>query len=298
MKPFATAAALAVAAGLLSPPAAAQYQLPSHPVEERVRLPYEAIDASVVRVRTIATLDQEVLDPLTGALDTISRPLSVYGTGVVIGEVYQDGRWEYLVLTNHHVADVSNYVISDGRFLRENKHNTRAVPTVPEESYLVTQEREEIAEDDILLIEVARNPRGDMTLLRTVGATRELTPFRGAIGYRDGQVSPGASVVTSGFPYTGGKVLAMGSVREVDRLHSLGQPHEDFVVDLPVERGQSGSPVFMVEMLESPAGPQPQFTLIGLLHASEKGEKFMVPYGLWKDSLIGLPETLAYRLVR
>jgi hypothetical protein len=298
VKRLATAAALAVAMGLMTAPAAAQYQLPTHPVEEGVRLPYEAIDASVVRVRTIATLEQEVADPLTGELSTISRPLSVYGTAVVIGEVYLDGRWEYLVLTNHHVADVSNYVISDGRFLRENKHNTRAVPTVPEESYLVTEEREEIGEDDILLIEVARNPRGDMTLLRTVGATRELTPFRGSIGYRDGQVRPGASVITSGFPYTGGKILAMGTVREVDRLHELGQPHEDFVVDLPVERGQSGSPVFMVETVQTAAGPQPQFTLIGLLHASEKGERFMVPYGLWKESLVGLPETLAYRLVR
>lgn len=295
MNRFFTLAALAASLALIPEPAVAQYQMDSHPVEESLRLQYEAIDASVVRVRTIANLEQEVTDPRTGKLAKVKRPLSVYGTGVVIGEDYVDGNWEYLVVTNHHVADVSNYVISDGRFLRENKHNTRAVPTVPEESYVVAEERDEIAEDDIRLVEVARNPRGDMTLLRTVGAKRELTPFRGRIGYRAGQVASGAQVITSGFPYTGGKVLALGKVLEVDRLHELGQPHEDFVVDLPVERGQSGSPVFMVETaLDGVA----QFTLIGLLHASEKGEKFMVPYGLWKDSLVGLPEVLAQRLVR
>ena len=82
---------------------------------------------------------------------------------------------------------------------------------------------------------------------------------------------------------------------EGDRVHELGQPHEDFVVDLPVEHGQSGSPVFM---LDRQADGRVQFTLIGLVHASEKGEKFMVPYALWKDSLVGLPEVFAQRLVR
>ena len=81
----------------------------------------------------------------------------------------------------------------------------------------------------------------------------------------------------------------------MSRHHDLGVPHVDFTVNLPVERGQSGSPVFLVET--APDG-EAQFTLIGLLHASEKGEKFMVPYGLWKESLVGLPEMLAQRLVR
>ena len=126
-------AALALAAGLAPSPAGAQVEPEGYGVEPAVRSQYAAVDSSVVRVRTIATLEQEVTDPATGELVKVKRPLSVYGTGVVVGEEYVDGRWEYLVVTNHHVADVSNYLISDGRFLRENKHNTRAVPTVPEE---------------------------------------------------------------------------------------------------------------------------------------------------------------------
>lgn len=292
------AVALAALAGL--PPALAAAQLPeeAYPLEEAVRREYAAIDASVVRVRTIATLEQEVTDAATGELVRTSRSISVYGTGVVVGETYVDGRREYLVMTNHHVADMSNYVVSEGRFLRENRHNTRAVPDAPEESYIVSEERDEVAADDIRLIELVRDPRGDMTLLRTVGASRELAPFRGRIGYVDGEVAPGAKVVTSGYPYTGGKVLAQGTVLEVGREHELGQPHEDHVVDLPVERGQSGSPVFLVETVGSGAGAEVTFTLIGLLHAREAGTKFMVPYGLWRESLADAPAELAPRLVR
>ena len=288
-------AALVAFLGVLPAPALAQVETLDSATGESIRRDYRAVDASVVRVRTIATLEQEIVDPSTGLASTLQRPLSVYGTGVVIGEVFVDGQWEYLVMTNHHVADVSNYVISDGRFLRENRHNTRAVPTAPEESYVVAEERDEIAEDDILLVEIARDPRGDMTILRTVGTRRRLTPFPGRIGYRPGEVVAGARVITSGFPHAEEKILAIGKVLEVDRLHALGQPHEDFVVDLPVERGQSGSPVFAVE--SGGEGEETRFTLIGLLHASEKGEKFMVPYSLWRESLVGLPERLAQRLV-
>jgi len=266
--------------------------------EEAVRREYQAIDGAIVHIRTIADLQYSAIDAETGHTSAVKRPLSVYGSGVVIGRTFVEGRWEYLVITNHHVADVSNYVISEGALLRENKHNTRAVPSVPERSYIVREETDEVTDDDILLVEVARNPRGDMTLLRTVGAKRELTTFPGRIGYRKGEVRSGDPVITSGFPYTGGKIVAVGSVVSTDRLHELGQPHEDFTVDLPVERGQSGSPVFLVETTERDGQREVRFTLIGLLHAAEKGEKFMVPYALWKESLTGLPETLAQRLAR
>lgn len=286
---------IAVAALLVgvsfAPSAGAQTALGA-PSEQAVREAYAGIDASVIRIRTTARLQGRVAMAESGLRSASPDPFTVYGTGVVIGGVEVDGNTEYLILTNHHVADASNYVVQVGRFLRENKRNTRAVPVDHEESHVVTEEREEVGPDDIRVVELARNVRGDMALLRTVGAQRELTPFTGRIGYPAGSVASGATVVTSGFPFSGGKILAVGSVMDTERFHDLGVPHVDFTVDLPVERGQSGSPVFQV----TSEGNVLQYTLIGLLHASERGEKFMVPFELWQESLGDVRHLLADRL--
>lgn len=286
---FALAALIAgTAAGL---PAAAQTDA-GGASEEAVLAQYARIDASVIRIRTTARLENRIALADNGLTSASRSPLTIYGTGVVIGTVEVDGNTEYLILTNHHVADASNYVIQDGRFLRENKRNTRAVPVDPEESYVVTDEHDEVGPDDIRVIELARNVRGDMALLRTVGARRALVPFEGRIGYRAGEVESGAKIVTSGYPFTGGKVHAVGSVLDVHRPHDLGVPHVDFTVDLPVERGQSGSPVFEVTEEDGTL----RYTLIGLIHAAEHGEKYMVPFELWQESLGGVRHLLAGRL--
>lgn len=294
MRHFWILAAWFAALPLHPPPLAAQERTG----EAEVLSAYQAVDASVVRIRTVADLEYSALDPRSGLRSMVKKPLSVYGTGVVIGRVWVDDRWEYLVVTNHHVADVSNYVVHDGRSLRENKRNTRAEPLVHEESYVVTEERDEVLPTDIRLVEIGRNVRGDMALLQTVHAQRELVPFTGTIGYRDGEVASGAAVVTSGFPYSGGKIVALGRVLDTDRLHDLGTPHVDFTVDLPVERGQSGSPVFLVETVEHDGKQELRFSLIGLLHAAERDTRFMVPYALWRETLEQVPAELSARLSR
>jgi S1-C subfamily serine protease len=285
---------LALGWALHAAPALAHQQPDDAAWESLVREQYQRIDASVVQIRTTAQLEYEYLDPRSGLRSLIRRPLSATGTGVVIGRIEVDGRWEYLIMTNHHVADMSNYVIQDGPYLRENRHNTLAVPSVPEESFLIGED----GQADIELIEVVRDVRGDMTVFRTIGADRELAKFPYHIGYQARRIRPGDRVVTSGFPSGGGKVLETGTVLEVDRLHELGLPHHDFIIDIPVEHGQSGSPLFLVEVEDTDGGPAARFTLIGLLHASENGETFVVPFELWADSLLEEPGTTLERIVR
>jgi hypothetical protein len=72
---------------------------------------------------------------------------------------------------------------------------------------------------------------------------------------------------------------------DVARRHELGEPHDDFVLSLPVEHGQSGSPVFVARRAETAEGPEVSFVLIGLLHAREKGTSYMVPTSLWEHAL-------------
>lgn len=292
-------AAAALAATLAcGVPAAAQRPDGARRPDDTVRRQYAAIDGSVVRIRTVADMEYSTVDPNSGLRASVRNPLSVHGTGVVVGEVTVDGNREYLIVTNHHVADVSNYVVPDGRFLRENRHNTRETPSVPEESFVAFSEDGEKSDRDIRLIEVGRNARGDMAVLRTVGARTALPVFGGTIGYREGAVPAGAPVITSGYPNGEAKVVEVGTVVNPHRPHELGQPHVDMTIDLAVERGQSGSPVFMVETEATPDGPRARFTLIGLVHASEGGEKFMVPYSLWKETLAQVEGSQSARLVR
>jgi hypothetical protein len=211
-----------------------------------------------------------------------------------------DGRTEYLVLTNHHVADPSNYVVQDGRFFRENRNNTRAVPVVPEETYLTLSDDGTDSPDDIPLVEVSRDVRGDMTLLRTVGADRELPVFDGQIGFAPGEVLQGMQVITTGFPNGGRRMTDSGEIMELDRRHDLGPAHEDFVLSLPVEPGQSGSPVFVAHRIDRSGVSEVRFLLIGMLHAREKGTSYMVPTTLWQHALqvdpLGQPTIFGGRL--
>jgi len=246
---------------------------------------YAAISGSVVRLRTTASVELTLPDPSSGLRSVVKRPLAIHGSGVIIGQTEVDGNIEYLVLTNHHVADPSNYVVQEGRFLRENRNNTRAVPLMPEETFLTLSEDGEDSPNDIPMIEVTRDVRGDMTLMRTVGATREFPIFTGAIGFLPGEMAAGMPVITTGYPNGGRRFTDTGAIVEVDHLHDLGEPHEDFVLSLPVEHGQSGSPVFVARSNESTVGPAVEFVLIGLLHARENGTSYMVPTSLWQHAL-------------
>ena len=253
----------------------------------------ELTDA-VVRIRTVSDLEYSPIDQRVGSDTPGSRPYSVDGSGVVVGEMMVDGNLEYLILTNHHVADASNYVLEDGGYLRVNPANTLAFPRIAEESYLMQEERDSITRADIQLVELVRRVQGDMTLMRTVGANRKLPMFDGAIGYAKDAIAPGARVVTSGYPWGRNQIAAVGRVTEVDFPHDLGMAHEDLVVDLPVEPGQSGGPVFLVE---AGVDGEVTFRLIGLVHAKDQERNYAVSFDLWEESLPDFPAELQGRLV-
>ncbi|MQA91648.1 MAG: hypothetical protein GEU90_15725 [Gemmatimonas sp.] len=265
--------------------------------DEAVLAQFQDLSESVVRIRTIADLEMERTDQSTGETRTAVRPYSVDGSGVVIGRIEVDGRAEYLILTNHHVADASNYVLEDGGYLRVNPANTLEVPSVPEVSYVIEQPGDSIGERDPALVEMVRRVRGDMTLMRTSGVTRELAVFEGQIGYREGEIEAGAPIVTSGYPWGGEQIIAAGTILETEYKHSLGLPHYDFVVDLPVKPGQSGGPIFLVE--GDPSSPEGvRFRLIGLVHAKDGERNFAVRYDAWGESLNEFPADIQARLIR
>src|SRR5690606_10133148 len=246
---------------------------------------FSQVAASVVCIRTLIQRELSGIDPHTGGIATFKAPVALHGTGIVIDSIRENGRTDYIILTNHHVADPSNYFEIDGRFLRERKDNQRSAPLLREASYLVDTSEDDYEADDILLVEIGRNAAGDAALLKTVGAQRPLAVFTGVIGFEDGAVAAGTSVMTAGFPIGGHRITGRGELTEIDYYHELGIPHYDYAVDLPLQPGQSGSPVFAVELRPDDGEPEVVFTLIGLLHARNGGTPLVVPYPLWKELL-------------
>ncbi|HEX7088661.1 MAG TPA: serine protease [Longimicrobiales bacterium] len=246
---------------------------------------FPQVAASVVCIRTLIQREFSGLDPHTGRMATFKAPVALHGTGIVIDSIRENGRTEYIILTNHHVADPSNYFEIEGRFLRERKDNHRSAPRLREASYLVDSSEDDYEADDILLVEIGRDAAGDAALLKTVGARRPLTVFAGVIGFEDGAIAAGTPVMTAGFPIGEHRVTGRGELTAVDYYHELGIPHHDYAVDLPLQPGQSGSPVFAVGLRPGNGEPEVVFTLIGLLHARNGGTPLVVPYPLWKELL-------------
>lgn len=279
---------ISLLAGLLFP---ARFLHAQNPVEEGeldrlIARRFPQVAASVVCIRTLIQREFSGVDPQTGDFATFKAPLALHGTGIVIDSIRENGRTEYIILTNHHVADPSNYYEIDGPwFLRERKDNHRSSPLRREASYIVDGSDDEYQADDILLVEIGRDAASDAALLKTVGAQRPLTVFRGVIGFEDGTLAPGTPVMTVGFPIGARRIIGRGELTAIDYYHELGIPHHDYAVDLPLRPGQSGSPVFALELRPGDDEPEVVFTLIGLLHARDGGTPLVVPYPLWKGLL-------------
>lgn len=250
---------------------------------------FPQVAASVVCIRTLIQREFSGVDPHTGRMATFKAPVALHGTGIVIDSIRENGRTEYIILTNHHVADPSNYFEIDGRFLRERKHNQRGAPRLREASYLVDTSEDDDEADDILVLEIGRDAASDAALLKTVGAQRPLPVFTGVIGFEDGAVAAGTPVMTAGFPIGRQRVTGRGELTAIDYYHELGIAHRDFAVDLPLQPGQSGSPVFAIGLRPGVREPEVVFTLIGLLHARDGGTPLVVPYPLWKELLDAVP---------
>jgi len=282
---------ISLLAGLLFPARVLDGQTPAddEELDQLIARQFPQVAASVVCIRTLIHREFSGIDPHTGDIARFKAPVALHGTGIVIGSIRENGRTEYIILTNHHVADPSNYFEIDGRFLRERKDNHRGAPRLREASYLVDSSEDEYEADDILVVEIGRTAAGDAALLKTVGAQKPLAVFTGVIGFEDGAVEAGTPVMTAGFPIGGHRVIGRGELTAVDYYHELGIPHHDYAVNVPLRPGQSGSPVFAVELRPGNGEPEVVFTLIGLLHARDGGTPLVVPYPLWKELLNALP---------
>lgn len=260
-------------------------------LEALVRQSYAGVQGSIVCIRTVVTRDLPMVVPETGLMGMVKSPIALHGTGVVIDSTVEaGGQTEYLILTNDHVANPSLYFNVHERFLTELKQSaTTASPDVQEKSYVVDSSNDEDAADDIQLRVLARSPAGDVALMETVHAPRRLAVFRGRIGFGADEVKPGDLVITTGFPYGDRARTAFGRILDTHYGHKLGVPHLDYTVNTPLEPGQSGSPVFKIEVGQAGMVPEVHFELIGLLHARESGTHLMVPYPDWAGALAALP---------
>ncbi len=260
-------------------------------VEALVRQAYVGVAPSIVCIRTVVTRDLPMVLPQTGMMGMVKTPLALHGTGVVIDSTVEaGGQTEYLILTNDHVANPSLYFDVHGRLVTELKQSaTTTSPDVSEKSSIVDDSNDEDASDDIQLRVIARSPGGDVALMETVHTPRRLAVFRGKIGFGPDEVKPGDLVITTGFPYGERARTAFGRILDTHVEHNLGVPHLDYSVNTPLEPGQSGSPVFRVEVSGPGMTPEVRFDLIGLLHARQSGTHLMVPYPDWAGALAALP---------
>jgi len=263
---------------------------PDPRLQALVRQAYAGVAGSIVCIRTVVERDLSMVVPETGLMGMIKSPIALHGTGVVIDSTVENGQTEYVILTNDHVANPGLYFDVHGRFLTELKQSASTTSAdVEQKSYIVDSSNDDDASDDIRLRVIARSPSGDVAMMETVHAPRRLTVFRGKIGNGPGDVAPGALVITTGFPYGEGAHTAFGRILDLHYAHSLGVPHVDYSVDTPLEPGQSGSPVFLINVGHAGMVPEVRFSLIGLLHARVSGTHLMVPYSLWAGTLAALP---------
>jgi len=252
--------------------------------EDRIGEEFEAAAASIIRIRTTARIVRETVDPLSGFMARFPYPLVIYGTGVIIDTTTVAGRREYVVLTNKHVVDPAMYFAAVRKLMEERHVDATVNMPVGAESYLVVSPDSMGDSGAIRLVEIAGDPASDIALLRTVNANSDLPVFAGEIGIDDEALARGDPVWTAGYPFGQGRISARGEITGTYD-HDLGGRHRDFSVDLPLEPGQSGSPVFRV--MANGSTEDPSLILVGLLHARESGTHLMVPFSLWRSALCG-----------
>lgn len=248
---------------------------------------YDSVTRSIVRLHTVAQVERPADRAHRRDGGKLRFPLTGQGLGIVIDAVYQNGRREYVILTNNHVADLNPYLEELTAQLRRKHVKAPTMSVVEAKTYVVRGVGEE-ASDRIRTVLVARDARGDMALLRTVGAERDLAVFPYDIGVPAAGLETQTPVVAGVLRDGTWSSLTWGRITGV-RYHTLGLPHTDYTVSLPLRNGQSGNPVFVVEPGDESAGGPLKFTLVGLMHAREKGVPYMVPFSLWKGTLCETP---------
>ena len=192
-----------------------------------------------------------------------------HGTGFV----YRAARGEWFVATNQHVAHPPAVTESDS--------DVEGVPAgsrkVRETIRIVANESDEEEGSQVTLTPVLADEALDLAVLKT---RHELKVMPYKIG-RSSALRVGNSVLVRGYPLgvfaaaNTGRVIGTG---HLDRERNW--VHEDFIVDAPLNAGNSGSPVFAISCRTG----EPE--LVGIYHAGYKNAQSLnVVVGV--DQLLG-----------
>lgn len=248
---------------------------------------YDSVARSIVRLRTVAQVERPVTDRNSRLPSRVTFPMTSDGIGIVVDIVYEAGRREYVILTNYHVANLNPFLEELTSQLKQKRVEAPPMSVLEERTYVIHGAGDEPGER-IRTVLVSRDLRGDMALLRTVGADRDLVVFPYDIGLPDAELQPRTPVVAGGFRAGEKGLVSWGTVTGI-RHHTLGLPHTDYTVSIPVEHGESGNPVFVIRGEDGVPGPDLRFVLVGLLHAQEEGVSYMVPFSAWQGALCETP---------
>ena len=191
-----------------------------------------------------------------------------HGTGTVIGTERVDGRDEYLVLTNNHVAWRPYF---ESRVDEHGVLNYR-MRAVSESDLSIVSDRYDDRRGATRLEIVARDVDSDAALLRTVNAPKlNILPYRLGVD-NPGSIVPGATIYTAGFPLAENHIFSPGALLSVDAVdtHLTQYPNTHFLATLPTDPGQSGSPVLMPLITTDQGRIVVTPALIGLIYAGSK----------------------------
>lgn len=233
------------------------------------------VECTIVRIVTVADLEGGHAHGFRAFGGAFRSPLVAYGTGLIVGTARVNGQQEYLVVSSHHVIDLNVYLSELRQQLARRGVNAKSIATGASRSYVVATGDGELG-DSVRVIPVAVDERSDVVLLRTVEARRPMPVFSGDLGLESDVAPVGATVLSGGFTLDGRFRTGRGTITGV-RDHALGIPHVGYTLDVALEPGQSGSPIFLER--------QGRTILIGVLHAREGENRYAVPYSIWKGLL-------------
>jgi S1-C subfamily serine protease len=201
-------------------------------------------------VRTTATYECVAYAP-DGGLKHSKHAVAAYGTAFGLR---RDGAGTLLV-TNDHVA--SWPAVTDA------EHAVDGVPPgckrVAGALWIVDNDNDHYAADDIPLVRVVDDPQLDLAVLR---ARTRLAIIPWKIG-RSGGLAARDVVEVKGFPLGEFRATNVGKVISAYDHDDYGDwNHDDFVIDALLSEGNSGSPVLAVSCATG------EFELVGVFHAA------------------------------
>ncbi len=210
----------------------------------------QKIKPAVFCIRKTALYEVPFYSPIDGELTTGFIEKRSHGSGVNFESIERDGRREYRILTNNHVVEAPRNS-NGGRLVRV----TYA---------LVENSDDQDPKDDIIAQRDIRNPDQDQAILVTVGAPE--LPVADIARLGSAALQQGDQLLTTGFPSAVSKTSVDGTVSatEYDDPGVLPFPGKVYAANIPIDAGQSGSPV--LRPIKTQKGDT-EFELIGLIYA-------------------------------